>query len=146
MSACDQWFINMIACVSNMQWLSNVDPGPAVRTQLTQQPAHQSTALQRCLPPIRYIVVLNFKHFEIVSFSFCMVLWLFVNRCWKWYHFSFGLGRILFNPNKILHRFNWAWSVHRHFMGQYPNLDWLIDPKNHCLSLILLNLNNDFLY
>ena len=49
---------------------------------------------------IRYIVVLNFKHVEIVSFSFCRVLWLFVNRCWKWYHLSFGLGRILFNPKR----------------------------------------------
>ena len=40
MSACDQWFINMIACVLDMQQLPNVDPGPAVGTQLTWQLAH----------------------------------------------------------------------------------------------------------
>ena len=37
----------------------------------------------RCLS-VRYIVVLNFGHVEIISFYFCRVLWLFVNRCWTW--------------------------------------------------------------
>ncbi|KAL0015161.1 hypothetical protein SO802_002230 [Lithocarpus litseifolius] len=35
----------MIACVSAMQQLPNMDPGPAVDTQLTQQLAHRSAAL-----------------------------------------------------------------------------------------------------
>ena len=33
MSACDQWFINMIACMSVMQRLSDVDPGLVDHTQ-----------------------------------------------------------------------------------------------------------------
>ena len=37
--------MNMIACVPDMQQLPNMDPGPAVGTQLTQQLAHRSTAL-----------------------------------------------------------------------------------------------------
>ena len=35
----------MIACVSDMQQLRNVDPRPTVGTQLTQQLGHRSTAL-----------------------------------------------------------------------------------------------------
>ena len=33
MSACDQWFINMIACMLVMQRLSDVDPGLVDHTQ-----------------------------------------------------------------------------------------------------------------
>ena len=35
----------MIACVSDMRQLRNVDPGPTIGTQLMQQPSHRSTAL-----------------------------------------------------------------------------------------------------
>ncbi|XP_030924503.1 serine/threonine-protein phosphatase 7 long form homolog [Quercus lobata] len=35
----------MIACVSDMQQVGNVDPGPTVGTQLTRQPVHRSTLL-----------------------------------------------------------------------------------------------------
>ena len=45
MSACGQRYINMIACVSDMQQLQSVEPGPAIGTQLTQQLRHRSTAL-----------------------------------------------------------------------------------------------------
>ena len=34
MSACDQWFINMIACMLVMQRLSDVDPGLVDHTQI----------------------------------------------------------------------------------------------------------------
>ena len=40
MSTYGQWPINMIACVSDMQQLQSVDPGPAVGTQLTRQLGH----------------------------------------------------------------------------------------------------------
>ena len=50
--------------------------------------------------PVRYVVVLNSENVEIIYFYFCRVLWLFVNRRWTWYNFSFGLGWILFNPKR----------------------------------------------
>ena len=33
---------------------------------------------------VRYVVVLNFGHVEIIYFYFCRVLWLFANRRWTW--------------------------------------------------------------
>ena len=77
MSACDQWFINIIVCVSDMQQLANVDPGPVVGTQLMRQLAHRSTALWETLAAsqVRSCTELRtFEHVEIVSFSFCRVL------------------------------------------------------------------------
>ena len=146
----DQWFINVIACMSDMQPFSNVDHGPKDATQLRWQPYYRSTPLwgRPTAGQVRGCTKLQAFGNGIFFYPWGSLFILLVNRCWLCLFIvcsclSFFL-LIWVKKNliqiKILHRFNLAWiSREKIWSKTYGGKHSLCKWSSGCFLHIIIN-------